>query len=187
MNITSKEQLEGLLQAGTDLYNEETGIYVFLYNEKGAIAHYALTIAQAKDLAKTTRETGEEYWASLLGPGGYVVEPEDVSEWCENHWREEGWVVADANYGKTIKLHARITREIEITYEQAESLFNYLSGAAENNSISSVIEQFANDAEPGNYETGYIPYSWLESDLEEYLKEINSDSSEIIYKQDINL
>ena len=65
---------------------------------------------------------------------------------------------------KKVKLHARVTKEIEVTYEQAERLYNLLSGCVEHCDIEDILEEFREDAN-GYYEAGYIPTEWARADL----------------------
>lgn len=69
--------------------------------------------------------------------------------------------------GTKIKLHARVTKEIEITREQAERLVNHMCGCLENNDINDIRKRFLDGIESGNYEYGYIPLEWLLEDLED--------------------
>lgn len=69
-----------------------------------------------------------------------------------------------------IKLHARVTKEIKITEDQAERLVNYLCDSSEHNEIDDILEQFLDGVDAGNYEFGYIPYSWVADDLLSQLK-----------------
>lgn len=64
-----------------------------------------------------------------------------------------------------IKLHARVTKEIEITEEQAERIVNYLCGNVENCEFNDVRRQFTEGIDSGDYESGYIPFEWLVEDL----------------------
>ncbi len=87
------------LWKGEDLYNIETGDYVFHYSEKGSIAVYNLSLEEASELADKCRD---EYWGSELGPGGLIYddpdEYEDISEgnsnqdYCNKHYKENGWM-----------------------------------------------------------------------------------------------
>lgn len=82
---------------------------------------------------------------------------------------------------KTLKLHARVTKEIEISYEDAEKLVNYLCESTENNDISGIIEQFQKSTTPGNYESGYIPEPWLTEDLTHGLADIEGGKELLDY------
>ncbi len=65
-----------------------------------------------------------------------------------------------------MKIHARVTKEIEITDEQAERLNNYLDGCVEHNEIKDILELFQSDVNSGEYEgTSYIPVAWLIEDM----------------------
>lgn len=65
----------------------------------------------------------------------------------------------------TIKLHARVTREIEVSKEMAEKLVNYLCESSDNKDISCLQSRFKEGIDAGNYEAGYIPVSWIVEDL----------------------
>lgn len=82
--INASEMLTDI-QSGSDLYNLETGDYVFGYSGSGAIAVYNLTINYATWLARETERLGEEYWGALLGPGGRIYENGAELEWCYDH------------------------------------------------------------------------------------------------------
>ena len=69
-----------------------------------------------------------------------------------------------------IRLHARVTKEVEITDEQAERIVNHLCGCAENAGIDDIVAMFTDDVNSGDYEKGYIPYEWLRQDLISQLK-----------------
>jgi len=64
-----------------------------------------------------------------------------------------------------IKLHARVTKEIEITEEQAERLKNYIDGRLEHNSIEDILAEFRSGVDNGGWDFGYIPSAWIENDL----------------------
>ena len=74
-----------------------------------------------------------------------------------------------------IKLHARVTKEIEITEEQAEWIVNYLCGCVERCELDDINKMFTEGIDCGYYEAGYIPYHWLEADLTEQMStELNN-------------
>ena len=64
------------ITSGTDLYAPELGLYVFLYNDRGAIAYYYIREQTAIGLETKSRES-EEYWGAFLGPGGWICDPAD--------------------------------------------------------------------------------------------------------------
>lgn len=73
MNFTSGAEMLDYLIGGKDLYSQDLGMYVFCYNELGAIAFYLIDIDQAVNLEKEARLSGE-YWGAFLGPGGYICD-----------------------------------------------------------------------------------------------------------------
>lgn len=102
MNIkfNNAAEMEKAVRMSHDLYNEKNGIYVFLYNEKGSICYYRLSNADAMKTADTVRESEEHSWSSVLGPGGYILDdPEVIEGFFRDNYREEGWVLADDQYG----------------------------------------------------------------------------------------
>ena len=68
---------------------------------------------------------------------------------------------------KKYRLHARVTKEIELTQDQAERLRNYVNGCIEHAEIDDIKEMFTADStmEDG-YELGYIPFEWICNDLQ---------------------
>ncbi len=66
---------------------------------------------------------------------------------------------------KKIAIHARVTKEIMITEEQAEHLVNLLCNSSENNDSDDILKTFMDGINPGGYENGYIPTDWLYADL----------------------
>ena len=67
---------------------------------------------------------------------------------------------------KKYRLHARVTKEIELTQDQAERMRNYVNGCVEHAEIDDIKEMFTNGIDPGNYESGYIPFEWICEDLQ---------------------
>lgn len=68
---------------------------------------------------------------------------------------------------KTYKLHARVTKEIEVTEAQMQRLCCYLCGCVENSDIDSIKNAFLEGTDSGSYEAGYIPQDWIRADLEQ--------------------
>ena len=81
----------------------------------------------------------------------------------------------------TVKLHARVTREIEISRKDAERLVNYLSGCNENCDTTIITTAFTEGVDSGSYEEGYIPYEWLSADLEAGLKKLEGGEELLDY------
>lgn len=113
-NVASKKikfsSAEAMLQevlSGTDLYSPELEEYVFLYNDRDAIAVYSnISPDEAVKLAEKAG-TGEdsEYWGAFLGAGGSIFdEKEDELSFCSNVYRDQWYDTRDisaavAEYG----------------------------------------------------------------------------------------
>lgn len=75
-----------------DMYNSETEIYAFHYNDKDAICIYHISVDKAIELAKEAKEQNE-YWGSLLGIGGLIFSnPEDF---IQAYGVEDGWITCE--------------------------------------------------------------------------------------------
>ena len=94
---SAEEMKKAVVEDILDLYNPNTEEYVFCYSEEPEeIATYSLTPKEAQTLAE---EAGEEnYWGGLLGPGGWVLEGEDMENYFETHYKLPGWQLADHTY-----------------------------------------------------------------------------------------
>ena len=66
-----------------------------------------------------------------------------------------------------IIVHARVTRAVEVTAEEAAKLAEWASpdGGVPESEIAPLLERFTEGADSGGYEPGYIPGAWLEADL----------------------
>ena len=67
-----------------------------------------------------------------------------------------------------IKIHARVTREIEVTLAEANLILGLSRGSLEDNEVKEaekILGRFTEGIDSGNYEKGYIPSDWLEADL----------------------
>ena len=77
-----------------------------------------------------------------------------------------------------IKLHARVTREIEVTVAEANLILGLSRGSldeGEEKEAEKVLARFTDGVDSGNYEKGYIPQAWLEADLHtqsQYLSDV---------------
>ena len=95
-----KEMLERI-QNVTDLYNPEDGLYVFCYNDDGAICVYdKIDVKRAEEIARNAKEAGE-HWSQFLGFGGDVYEEDGENgkyqtnlEWCIEHCTSK-WIDTD--------------------------------------------------------------------------------------------
>lgn len=69
-----------------------------------------------------------------------------------------------------MKIHARVTREVEISEEEMMLLIKAsLNGednltTEETKQLSLITDKIVDGINPGGYEFGYIPGSWLEAD-----------------------
>lgn len=98
------------LCAGNDLYNKETGDYVFQYNDAGALCTYNLTAEEASELAAKA-DKNDEYWGAYLGTGGEVLDDPNNEEfryskdekerdlylepshaYCKENFAKSGWI-----------------------------------------------------------------------------------------------
>lgn len=67
-----------------------------------------------------------------------------------------------------IKVHARVTREIEVTVAEANLLLGLARDSlddAERKEAKKIAARFTQGINAGNYENGYIPADWLCEDL----------------------
>ena len=65
---------------GRDLYSKSLGIYVFEYNDAGALCIYSLDPEQVVELVKDSKEIGE-YWAAFLGwKGSAILDDSDYDD-----------------------------------------------------------------------------------------------------------
>ncbi len=83
-------------------------------------------------------------------------------------------VLVDLHSGKRYKIHARVTREIKVSEEEAKVLLRYAGHEnCDEAHAKSILARFLEGIYAGSYETGYIPDSWLEDDLAELVSEDN--------------
>ena len=75
---------------------------------------------------------------------------------------------------KKYKLHAIVTREIKVTEDQMERLCNHICGCVEHSDIDDIIQAFTEDitSGDGDYESGHIPYGWIDQDFEQVEGEV---------------
>lgn len=104
MKFQDADEMLHTIQSGIDLYNVETGDYVFCYSNAGAIAVYRLSKEEAANLAVQSQKNGE-YWDTFLGIGGRIYDTpgykdfhgDSVSskEYCESNYNQGKWVKTD--------------------------------------------------------------------------------------------
>lgn len=92
MKFNSGKEMYDYLLDGNDLYEPQLGIYVFLYNDAGALCTYNLSKLQAAELNKEVRENGE-YWGAYLGRGGKILddEPDASYRFCDLYYNRN-WI-----------------------------------------------------------------------------------------------
>lgn len=90
MSFKNAEMMLFFIQFGMDLYNINTGEYVFSYSDKGAIAVYIISEKSARELSLRAVST-DEYWGAYLGAGGSIYEDGAEVEWCKEHCNISGW------------------------------------------------------------------------------------------------
>lgn len=82
LQFKNAQEMLDTIQRGTDLYNPECGIYVFVYNDEGSICYYSIDREQASELAAKVKVT-DEYWGAFLGWGGHIIDVPDHECWEE--------------------------------------------------------------------------------------------------------
>lgn len=69
----SGEEMLAEIRRGTDLYAPAEGMYVFEYNEAGAVCCYSIDNEEAIELENKARDT-DDYWGAFLGWGGGIYD-----------------------------------------------------------------------------------------------------------------
>lgn len=88
MKFENSKAMYNIIRNDSDLYNINTGDYVFLYSDRGAIAVYNFDIERAKDLSS---HSAGEYLGVLLGVGGCIYDNGAELEWCKEYYNDSGW------------------------------------------------------------------------------------------------
>ena len=73
MRFNSAQEIYDYLIDFGDLYDTTKGIYLFNYNEPGAIAYYYIDRSEIRDILNKI-DPDENYWGAALGPGGYIID-----------------------------------------------------------------------------------------------------------------
>lgn len=97
MRFSNAKEMYEYLNSGHDLYHPESGIYVFSYNDRGALCKYCLSKDQVKEISERSKQNHDEYWGAFLEFGGGILEDDKVSinpslEFCEKHYQESDWL-----------------------------------------------------------------------------------------------
>lgn len=113
VTFNSVEELYNEIADGQDLYCPETGTYMFVYNEAGAVCFYTISELDFYDLVEEAFEVGENYIGGLLGPGGSIVDvnlrtPDgEIIEYGDPEFEEfeykEGYEIDYTNVYKALK------------------------------------------------------------------------------------
>lgn len=82
MTFSSGQDMYNALDFG-DIYNPEKELYVFLYNDAGAVCAYNVSEYEAKELELKSKESGE-YWSAFLGVGGSIYD--EPMEFCDANY-----------------------------------------------------------------------------------------------------
>lgn len=117
MKFSTSKEMYNYIADGNDLYNPAEELYVFVYNDAGALCSYRITEKEAMALRKESKET-KESWSAFLGTGGTVYDNPDFEalrydkkasnralylspsyDLCEKLYRSECWV----NVSKLLK------------------------------------------------------------------------------------
>ena len=85
MKFTSEEELLDCIRTGVDLYSPSLELYMFLYNDAGAVCTYSIAHDHALELVQK-----DEYWGAYLGPGGSIYD--DPEGEFENEWDADDWI-----------------------------------------------------------------------------------------------
>lgn len=88
MKFNNWQEMYNYLTTGKDLYNTETGDYVFEYNDAHALCVYNLDKDEAKMLAEKSAENDGEYWGAFLGIGGNVLDAWEYND-TEHRYSED--------------------------------------------------------------------------------------------------
>lgn len=77
LKFNSEQAFIEYIQSGKDLYSPSLELYLFAYNEDGAICAYTVTEEKAQELNKQ-----EEYWGAYLEACGHYVK---TAKRCDNN------------------------------------------------------------------------------------------------------
>jgi len=102
VKFKSAEDIYDRIHSGVDLYDLTAGIYLFDYNDAGAIASYDISKTDMIDLIRKADEIGD-FVSGLLGPGGSIIDMKlkspdgDVIEHDDDEWDE---AFCNSNYSR---------------------------------------------------------------------------------------
>ena len=99
ISFNSSAEMFRYVYGNSDLYNLETGDYVFRYSESGSFAVYNLSMKEAEELEQNATE-GNEYWGAFLGIGGYIYDDKSSDFYKEGD--ETNWDYCNGTYNQGI-------------------------------------------------------------------------------------
>lgn len=103
MKFKTWEEMYRYLENEGDLYNPLLELYVFLYNEAGALCTYNISEEKAMELSVKSKKYNED-WSAFLSVGGNILDNDDFDrehkrdsylelsyEFCKKHFNKDGW------------------------------------------------------------------------------------------------
>lgn len=103
MRFKTGQEMLDYIHTGNDLYCEETGLYLFEYNDRGAVCYYNISNEKARDLQKLSEIYDGEYWGGFLGVGGHIIEPEGENYEYFNDGKQLGSLIKHEYVGLEYK------------------------------------------------------------------------------------
>ncbi len=98
VSFNDSNEMHDHIISGKDIYNPELGMYVFAYNDDGAICYYhGITPEKASAIAQEADRV-KDFWSAILGGHGYIIDPTDgkdndpVRIFCSRYYKEPNWV-----------------------------------------------------------------------------------------------
>lgn len=101
VKFSSPQEMLECIQIGYDLYNLETGDYIWCYNDCGSIAVDNFSIEEAEKLEQEAVRT-YTYWAGLIGGGSTIYDDPSSEHWedgqetnlnyCEEVYNKGTWI-----------------------------------------------------------------------------------------------
>lgn len=76
LSFEDGQSMFAFVDDGQDLYSPSAGIYIFGYNDRGAVATYDISHDEAEELIQKANES-DEYWGAFLGIGGTIYDAFD--------------------------------------------------------------------------------------------------------------
>lgn len=80
ISFESPEEMLDYITTGSDLYNLETGDYIWCYNDCGSIAVDNFTIEEAEQLELEAIKE-DMYWGGLIGGGSIIYDDPSHELW----------------------------------------------------------------------------------------------------------